>query len=92
MTRSVSPAGKEFQLEGTSGNVRVVHRTEAEASAEVDPEDSGGAASSGDGLGQEMAAEVEEDEGRQEEGEDGRDPRKISAPSKVRREEGRPTN
>ena len=60
----------------------------------MEPRDSGGAGSSGDGLSPDVAAEEEEKEEepteceeRQEEGEGGRDPQRLIAPHGVSKEE-----
>ena len=58
-------------------------QNEKEDFAEI--EDSGGAASSGDGLSQQVVAG--EEHGRKEEGEEGREPKGLSAPQQVSREE-----
>ena len=83
---------EEDVVEGDGEEIRAMRKhkagiVEAEGHEEDEVQDSGGARASTDGLSQEMAAEERQDHGRQEEGEEGREPRGLHAPHQVSKAE-----
>ena len=83
---------EEDVVEGDGEEIRAMRKhkagiVEAEGHEEDEIQDSGGARASTDGLSQEMAAEERQDHGRQEEGEEGREPRGLHAPHQVSKAE-----